>query len=168
MAKIQLLFLLGFSLLAFTAKANKEISPEFMEDIRELAGRSNKENTRLLVFVSFSMPKSSIQQYMMDAKTFGAELFLVGVPGNDIVVFSKTMQEMLSENSYGISVDERQFTRFNVSVVPTFVLVREEIAEKKENFDKLSGHVPLKTALKAFANDGELSFEAEKILKNAN
>lgn len=152
---------------AFTVNANIDTSQEFMEKIRQTSVDSKKENTRFLVFVSFSMPKSSIQQYMLDAKTFGAELFLVGVPGNNIVEFSKTMQEMLSENSYGISVDEKEFDRFNVKVVPTFVLVKEQISEK-EKFDKLSGHVPLKYVLNAFANDGELSIEAEKILKNAN
>lgn len=127
---------------------------------------STSEN-RLFVFVSFSQGDNSIKQYLIDAKKYGAEVFLVGIPGGNLKTFGSHLKNLITANSVGIAIDEREFNKFDISVVPSIVLAKEinSIEGRKViNFDKVVGHVSIKTALELFAKDGDLSNEADLLL----
>ena len=151
---------------------SENIGNNFLEDLKkkneefEASLFESKEKTRLLVFVSFTMPKGAIKSYMKEAYKYGAEIFLQGIPGESIVNFSKIISSMLDDESQGISIDEREFEKYGVKQVPTIVLTKEDMSfeRKVPVFDKLLGHVHLKTALELFAKKGDLKEEAEKWL----
>lgn len=127
---------------------------------------STTEN-RLFVFVSFSQGDNSIKQYLIDAKKYGAEVFLVGIPGGSLKTFGAHLKNLITENSAGIAIDEREFDKFNINVVPAIVLGKETNSiegRKVVKFDKVVGHVSIKTALELFAKDGDLSDEADLLL----
>ena len=128
---------------------------------------TTKERHRLLVFVSFSMNETSIASYMEQAHKLGAELFLVGIPGGNLRIFADRLGGLLKVDRVGMSIDEREFDRFDVKVVPTIVLAKEEVEATTNQtvvFDKVSGHVSIRSALELFAKEGDLHVEESAIL----
>lgn len=133
--------------------------------MEESFGYKNME--RLMVFVSFSMPDSSLKEYMREAKKYGAELFVIGIPGGNIRNFANKVTGMIEDDMYGISIDEREFDKYQISQVPTMVLARESYMPNKLmnlTYDKVAGHITIKKALEFFADSGEMSSKAKDLL----
>lgn len=151
----------------------QNLDQKFKEDLdkqvdkveQEVFGSENQN--RLFIFLSFSVPESSIASYMKQAKKYGGEIFIVGIPDGNLHSFSNKLKNLMTEYSVGISIDEREFDRFDVKSVPTIVLANQKqtiSGTETLKYDKVSGHISIKTALELFEKDGDLKNEAYHLL----
>jgi conjugal transfer pilus assembly protein TrbC len=106
----------------------------------------------LLAFMSFAMPKASLQRLASDASTLGATLVLRGLVGDDFKATQRALTEIIGERKVGVLIDPEAYERFGVTATPTYVLVRAGAeargCEAGQCFDdadfvRLSGDVPL-------------------------
>lgn len=114
-----------------------------------------REEASFLIFVSFSLPASTLQSLYKDAKKVGGKLVLRGLYQNS---FQKTVLKLI-EMKIEVTIDPLLFRKYSVTVVPTFLLVEGERAldllkERKEI--KLSGHVSSQYALQQMMGRGSL------------
>ena len=139
-------------------------------------GRDYRDSVLLKVFISSSMGLELLKTYVRQAKRYGGVLVFNGLPDNSWVKLNKTVTEIVGdEEGVGIQIDPEEFDRFNIKTVPAFVLIKEadlitgtseEPAEDKVIYDKVTGNIGIETALRLFAEKGELSLEAEAKLEN--
>jgi len=80
-----------------------------------------KEDSRLLVFVSLSMPDASLKALAQDAKRHNAVLVMRGLYQDNFVKTAQKLQEL------GIAVDihPELFETHHVTSVPTFVKLKD-------------------------------------------
>ena len=108
-----------------------------MHNIKE----SDTENG-ILVFTSFSMPKSSLIELSNQSQKYGAILVLRGLYKES---FKATKEKIFAINAKGLRVNihPELFKRYNVRRVPTFILVKDG-----KEVNRLSGNVTLDFAAK--------------------
>jgi type-F conjugative transfer system pilin assembly protein TrbC len=124
----------------------------------------------LMIFVSSSIPKSALKDLMVQAHQAGGVLVFRGIIGT----LRNTQQFLTSLSKENVSaiIDPRLFNIFNVTSVPTFVVLGKSVKncdEKNCNFtplhDRVSGNITLNYALEEMANgNGEAKSEAAAIL----
>jgi len=140
-------------------------------------GRNYRDSVLLKVFISSSMGPELLKTYVRQARRYGGVLVFNGLPDNSWVKLNKTVTEIVgNEEGVGIQIDPEEFDRFNIKTVPAFVLIKEadlitgtseEPAEDKVIYDKVTGNIGIETALRLFAEKGELGLEAQAKLENA-
>ena len=140
-------------------------------------GRDYRDSVLLKVFISSSMGLELLKTYVRQAKHYGGVLVFNGLPDNSWVKLNKTVTEIVGdEEGVGIQIDPEEFDRFNIKTVPAFVLIKEadlitgtseEPAEDKVIYDKVTGNIGMESALRLFAEKGELGLEAQAKLENA-
>jgi type-F conjugative transfer system pilin assembly protein TrbC len=146
-----------------------------LTDLDEL-GRKYRDSVTLKIFVSSSMSTELLKTYVKEARHYGGVLVFNGLPGNSWVKLNKTVMEIVEDQEgVGIQIDPEEFDRFNIKTVPAFVLIKEadwitgtseEMVEDRVIYDKVTGNIGIETALRLFAEKGELSLEAEAKLEN--
>jgi len=139
-------------------------------------GGNYRESVLLKVFISSSMDLKLLKTYVKEARRYGGVLVFNGLPDNSWVKLNKTVTEIVGdEEGVGIQIDPEEFDRFNIKTVPAFVLLKEddrvtytskEVEEDKVIYDKVTGNIGIETALRLFAEKGELSLEAQTKLEN--
>lgn len=139
--------------------------------------RDYRDSSILKVFVSSSMGTELLKTYAKEARRYGGVLVFNGLPDNSWVKLNKTVTEIVgNEEGVGIQIDPEEFDRFNIKTVPAFVLIKEadlitgtseEPAEDKVIYHKVTGNIGIETALRLFAEKGELGLEAQAKLENA-
>ena len=123
------------------------------------------ENKRLFVFASFSMPKASLRQMLIEAEQFGATILFQGFLNNSVEDTTTAINETFpnADDAKGFAIDPTMFVRFDVGVVPQFVVLRDDIepcltsgcqSDTPPAHDKVAGNVPIEAALRAIV-DGE-------------
>jgi type-F conjugative transfer system pilin assembly protein TrbC len=140
-------------------------------------GRNYRDSVLLKVFISSSMGPELLKTYVRQARRYGGVLVFNGLPDNSWVKLNKTVTEIVgNEEGVGIQIDPEEFDRFNIKTVPAFVLIKEadlitdiseEPAEDKVIYDKVTGNIGIESALRLFAEKGELGLEAQAKLENA-
>lgn len=140
-------------------------------DIEALARRLDTEVTHgqapqmnnapaLFAFVSFSMPKASLDRLVADAETYGAVLVLRGLVDHDLKKTARAAQALIGSRKVGWIIDPQAFKRFAVDSVPSYVLVRAQALPHAcalhqcyddGDFAKLSGDVTTRYALDKIA-----------------
>ena len=146
----------------------KEIinQPGFDPKLREEAF---KPRPALQIFVSSSMPKQLLKNYVLEAKRYGGVLVFIGLPGGSIHKLTDLIMEISSEDSSAMQIDDEAFTAFTITSVPAIVLANSapifegKTASKKH--DKVAGSITIKAALELFAKNGEMASEARGLLK---
>ena len=146
-----------------------------LTDLDEL-GSKYRDSVTLKVFVSSSMGTELLKTYAKEARRYGGVLVFNGLPDNSWVKLNKTVTEIVgNEEGVGIQIDPEEFDRFTIKTVPAFVLIKEadlitgtseEPAEDKVIYDKVTGNIGIETALRLFAEKGELGLEAQAKLEN--
>ena len=124
----------------------------------------------LMIFVSSSIPKSSLKDLMIQAKKSGAVLVFRGMMGS-LKNTAKFLGDISKENVQAI-IDPRLFDLFNVEVVPTIIVLKEATQNCDGNkcqitpiHDRISGNITLDYALETIANGkSETSQIASKFL----
>lgn len=132
-----------------------------------------KDGPQLLVFVSLSMPLPALRKLAVQAEKCGARLLLRGLKDGSLVQTAAALRDLVGATKAGIQIDPRQFARFNVQQVPTFVLVREVQSGGCEGtscaagaFVSLAGDVSLDLALEQVAaRASAFSAEATMLLR---
>ena len=81
-----------------------------------------------LIFISFSMPTALIQAYLQEAQITQAQVVVRGAIDNDLKKTISTMQALVADFNVGnVFIDPTLFERFNITAVPAFVLVMDEL-----------------------------------------
>ena len=146
----------------------KEIinQPGFDPELREEA---LKPRPALQIFVSSSMPKQLLKNYVLEAKRYGGVLVFIGLPGGSIHKLTDLIMEISSEDSGAMQIDDEAFTAFVITSVPAIVLASAApIFEGKtaaKRHDKVTGSITIKAALELFAKNGEMASDARGLLK---
>lgn len=143
--------------------ASKLSQPLLGADDLSSTGKSDQrsvDDSQLLIFVSLGLPDAVLKALHEQAIRYGGRLVIRGLLQNS---FQKTQMRL---RDLGITVDIHPvwFETFDVNRVPTFVL-RHQNGEDTPRFDKVSGNVPVESALQVFARDGSLSQEAKRLLQ---
>lgn len=124
----------------------------------------------LMIFVSSSIPKSSLKDLMIQAKKFGGVLVFRGMIGS-LKNTAQFLGDISKENVQAI-IDPRLFDLFNIQVVPTIVLLKEATQDCSTGncqitpiHDRISGNITLDYALETISNGkSETSSIANKFL----
>ena len=141
--------------------------PNQKTDLKSAAVNSTN-NSALLVFVSFSMSKQSLQAWARQAKKAGGTLVLRGLVENSLRKTLLQIKDVLgAENLNTLNIDPVAFERFGIHTVPA-VIVSDQIQEapalalsEKLRFDVIYGDVGLAYALKKIIEDGEQQTQAQ-------
>ncbi len=126
-----------------------------------------KNDSTLLVFVSFSMPKQSLQAWARQAKKAGGTLVLRGLVENSLRKTLLQIKDVLgAENLNTLNIDPVAFETFGIHTVPAVIVTNQTevpalALSDTPRFDVIYGDVGLAYALKKIAEDGEQQTEAQ-------
>ena len=126
-------------------------------------GYSNKpDDSDLLIFVSFSMPKESLKLWAEQASRIGCPLLLRGFVDNDLTKTTAKMHAMFGEKAnIEILIDPEKFQKFNINIVPAVVIVEPEQKDANDDsvpyFDVVYGDTSLEEALNRIAKSESLA-----------
>ncbi len=110
---------------------------------------------KILVFVSFSMPKTSLRALAQEAAKHNAALVMRGLKGDSFKTTQKAFLEivggdknldpknMINQDMQGFEVNPELFKTYKITQVPVFVLVKNT-----QEISRLSGNVSLEYAAK--------------------
>lgn len=170
-------------LLLNTAKADnyQEYLPEnlkqrlapYIEESKEYFGveadmKSDQKQSRLLIFISSSMPRNILERYASDARKTGAIFVLRGFIEGDL---AKTISfiKSLHDKGVGATISPHGFKQMNVVHVPTIALVSPNSGcylsecDQTPLYDKISGSINLSYALRQIATEGDYSKKEAEI-----
>ena len=99
-----------------------------------------KQQSHLLVFVSFSLGKEVLKNLYKQAKPFGGRLVLRGLIDNKII----TTQEAIKDLEIEVDIDPSLFEKHNIRVVPSIVQIQDK------EINKLEGYISMENALEIF------------------
>ncbi len=132
----------------------------------------------LMIFVSSSIPQSSLKDLMIQAKKSGGVLVFRGMIGS-LKSTAKFLGD-ISKNNVQAIIDPRLFDLFNVQVVPTIIVLKTATQNCQSDgngdnngnsckitpiHDRISGNITLDYALETIVNgQGETSQIASKFL----
>lgn len=124
--------------------------------------RNLKTEPRVLVFVSFSLGETAIQQYAREAKKTGASLVLRGLVNNSMKATLSRLQPIVQETQASFLIDPMAFRKFGIEKVPAVVVTT---GNESSAFDVVYGLTTLGYALQSIAQKGEAASTAQKALK---
>lgn len=171
------------SLLSFSSNANMDFasSDNIKKQLQQMQGNlQNKDKspvTDMVIFVSLSMPESSLEALLKSADHLKVPVFVRGVVDGD---FEGTIQKWSTlfmqgqddrtQSVGGVSIDPNRFKQFNIDVVPAFVIISRGKCSlstdtcTNNDYDKLTGNVRLKDALTTLRARGDYPEIAQSIL----
>lgn len=150
--------------------AQKDISQHYPQDTMMAKKQMNEvvvknlsikkvgqdKTSAILIFVSFSMPETSLIAYLHDAKKWHASVIIRGLIENSFQkTFMRVAKLVKDSGGEGMQLNPLLFKQFSVETVPAIVVSNEKkIASDSKNFDVLYGDVPLSYALKVINERG--------------
>lgn len=126
---------------------------------REQAAQVLTPTGGLLAFVSFSMPRPSLERLVRDAELSQTVLVMRGLNDGDLAATFRAVRDLLGTRKVGWVLDSEAFLRFDVQAVPTYVLLQPGAAHRPcelgqcysdADYVKLMGDVPIASALERF------------------
>jgi len=82
-----------------------------------------------IVLISLSMPESQIKALIAEAHTIGAAIAVRGLVNDDFKETLITLRQLAGDLNVGVMIDPTLFKRFDVRVVPTFILPLESLQQ---------------------------------------
>lgn len=140
-----------------------------LDNIEE-AGQTASHTLR--VFVSGSMNKQLLKNYIEQAKRYKAVLVFNGLPNGSWRELAELIYEITggeAENT-AVQLDDISFKEYSITSVPSFVLSSQEDVFNQDRaiiYDKVSGNIGIKRALEEISEKGDLSEVAQEILDEA-
>lgn len=148
------------------------------EDIQrflsELSPTSRAPTPPLQIFVSLTLPQSSLIPLLRQASDLGAPVMIRGVLPQGFKATIDAVYQLMSQMQRqdlpplgGVSIDPQAFTTWHVTRVPTFILQgTTKVNDKTDqsHADRLMGNLTPIAALKQFAISGEHSDLARSML----
>lgn len=134
---------------------------EMLADSKELATASTDQQPRFIAFASLSMPPASLRQMMHDVGGAGGIVVFRGFPQNSVKAFMAGISKSIDKGQKlnGVGIDPRLFRAFNVTAVPTYVVVSTDF-RPCDGFncqtavpphDRMTGNVTPDYALRTFS-----------------
>ena len=123
------------------------------KDLKQSASKSGG----LLIFVSSSLSSQALKELFKDAQKIGAKLIFKGLINNSF----KDTHQYFKNIQINADIDPERFSKYDISVVPTFVLT----SKKNSQFDRVQGNVSIEEALSQFKDRGDLKNLAARLLK---
>jgi conjugal transfer pilus assembly protein TrbC len=124
--------------------------------------------SNILVFVSFSMPQTSIKGWMNEAEKIHAPVVIRGLVNNSFKATIQKMTELASDNHGGVQLDPTLFKTFNIKQVPAVVVTNNVHCLPNQTctntYDVVYGDVHLDYALEKIARQND---ELSSIAKTA-
>lgn len=134
-----------------TQNPNLKVSPSRCSLNQDCFRRMSKEQAptaqsrdrqfQTLVFVSSSMPKTSLQQLAIEAKAKRARLIIRGMVNNSM----KDTALLVKEINHPLDIDPKLFKKYRVAQVPTFVIPHED--QDNNEWHVIRGNISLGFAL---------------------
>lgn len=141
-------------------------------------GRHNPNESAkgVMVFVSLSMPDTSLQQLLMQSADLQVPLIVRGVLPTGFTGTVKRMNKLINNKdkpiNSGFAINPQWFTQFGITQVPAFVAIKPGKCQAKQScspddFDVVYGNVSLYDALALLSQHGSVPDIAANTL-NAN
>lgn len=124
-------------------------NPSFVAEMKA------QKNDYPIAFVSFSLPKQTLQKIINDMHRVGGAIIFRGLVDNDFQKTTQAIKDLQNENANAL-IDPTMFKRFKVQAVPTFVVPLEPITvctQSDEEAQKFPCPIP-----KNFRASGDVSF----------
>lgn len=118
---------------------------------------STVEESKLMVFMSFSIPDNLWVALSKEVEKAGGIFVLRGLPNNS---FQELAKKILRLKQLGVNapiqINPKVFQQYEIQEVPCFVTISEQGL-----YDKISGNISLDFALNYIEKRGETAFEKE-------
>lgn len=99
---------------------------------------------RKFVFVSLSQNKKNLGNIIKQAAIFGFTPVMRGFKDGSYVKTAAVLNDVIKKTGHGIVIDPESFKEFDVKMVPTFVVAKEN------GYDKVAGNVTFEYVMKLF------------------
>ncbi len=161
------------SRLAIQAEKNAQ-APDIQAYIQQLKNHSvntdnasagNRPDTsgQILIFVSSSMPQTSLVQWMQQAQRIKAALIIRGFVNNSVPDTKNWVRQLMEQNNKkgGVQINPVAFERFAIQQVPAVVATTRTLqcppgmSCMTPPFDVVYGNVSLTQALKILSEQGD-------------
>lgn len=134
---------------------------------QEISDGQHSVPGNVLIFISFSMPLGSLQQWAAQAQKIHAPLIIRGLINDSFPETQKVVKQMSVSGHAGVVIDPRLFREYHITQVPAVVVRKTENITcfpnqscwHSENYDVVSGDVGLENALHTIANNGDSTAE---------
>ena len=138
-----------------TSKSSAKCPSSLLKGLEAKQSSTPSSNTHLLIFVSQSMPASSIKELWHQAQKLGGKLLFRGLVGGSF----KETQKHIYDLGVVAEIDPTKFDEFKVVQVPTFVLSKS--LSVPGGHDKMAGNVSLAGLLRQVSLRGTLQKEGK-------
>ena len=91
---------------------------------------ANADVPELMVFVSFSLPRETLQRIVHQSERSGAVLILRGLTGHSLTQTGEEIARLVGERNVTVLIHPPAFQQFQVRQVPSLVLARSGSAAK--------------------------------------
>lgn len=105
----------------------------------------------IYVFVSNSMGKTLLSDYVIEAEKHDATLVFRGLVKGSFKEIGNLASEILQDKNVGMIIDDNLYNKYSIQSVPTIILLDEETGA----FHKITGNVGLTNALGIFKELGD-------------
>ena len=126
--------------------------------------RPGKTGPKVLIFVSFAMPETTLQRLVDQAARAGATLVLRGLVNGSIRDTVTRMQALIGGRRVAVQIDPDGFDRYGITRTPTFVLVMDDTGteacasracDSSQEFGKVAGDVTLDYAMQFLSRSSQ-------------
>ena len=101
---------------------------------RQFPATSNRTGTsdspELMVFVSFAMPRESLERIVIQSEKSGAVMVLRGFKGNSMARMGEEIAKLIGKRNVTALIHPPAFTQFKVTQVPALVLAKPSQATR--------------------------------------
>ena len=125
--------------------------------------------SRLLVFLTLSMPDAALKGWLRDTEAAGGHAMIRGFHGGKLSTALARLTELRDspgDFEGGLRIDPTAFKRLDVQIAPTVVVLKEPLplceserceTEPIPDADRLGGNTSLAFALRRIARDGDVA-----------
>ena len=140
---ISLLFLSINNTLANSTQ-QESLQKDLLHNICQLTSINQKanSNSKIYIFISFSMPDAALKNYAAEAEQLGAILVMRGLKNNSFFETKAKADEL----AIMFNIDPNLFEKYQITSVPA-IIVDNHQDQNKEQIKKLTGHIALSDAL---------------------
>lgn len=133
-------------------KGELAIAPGCLKKNREKIDKEQQIHTavkdrKILVFVSFSMPKASLIALSKDAEKYDAVLIMRGLKEDSFKETQTAFQALGEDERSGIEINPELFETYKIQQVPVFIKVKTTPEGDLQEIGRLSGNVSLAFAV---------------------
>lgn len=121
--------------------------------------QKQKDQPRIMMFVSFSLPEAELKQRVADAAHYGIPVIIRGMVNGNMRQTATAVGRLVKETKTGgVEIEPTLFRLFSVTAVPQLIVTCDG------HIDRLAGDLALPAALKKVSEEGDCASTARKRL----